>query len=179
MTKEEYKEACANLIARDVKPTVPEVLPLVRFYCSLEEAEGLGGCLHIFVEDGNCDDGNIKGCREFAKEMPDKGELGFPICDVLLKMTKTQRKSIYGAGYEGPFEPEPQQPSSEIDWTSDSVRLLGNGERVKCMVIMDVTVMNELQKHEFVNRSLAALTALGADIMKIEPGEKSRIILPN
>jgi ketopantoate hydroxymethyltransferase len=79
-----------------------------------------------------------------------------------------------------PEENNDDKPSSsEIDWTSDSVRLLGNGERTKCMVIMDVTVMNEMEKHEFMNRALQALTALGADIMKIEPGEKSRIILPN
>jgi len=103
MTTEEYKLACLNLSSRELKPTVPEVIPLVRFYCASEEAVGLGGCLHIFVEDGNCEDGHIQFCRH---ESTHKGELGALICDVLLKMSMTQRRAIYGAGYVAPIRTE-------------------------------------------------------------------------
>ncbi len=53
-----------------------------------------------------------------------------------------------------------------IDMSSDSVRLLSNGERVKCLVVMDVTVLNEQQRMEFMNRSLAALTRMGEKLMQ-------------
>lgn len=121
MTKQEYLDACKNLIERELKPTVPEVIPLVRFYCAQEEAEGLGGRLHSFVEDGNCEQADIEWHLEDAKNHCD--ELAIAICRVLLKMSMTQRRKIYGAGYEPPFEhtepehaPEPdfgEQPSPE------------------------------------------------------------------
>lgn len=67
----------------------------------------------------------------------------------------------------GNDEPESDQPAPEtIDFSSDSVRLLSNGERVKCMVIMDVTLLTEEQRMDFLNRSLAALTRMGEKLMK-------------
>lgn len=55
---------------------------------------------------------------------------------------------------------------TELDLTQDSARLVGNGERVKCIVILDVTELTEPQRTEFVNRSMAALTKMGQKVMK-------------
>ncbi len=60
--------------------------------------------------------------------------------------------------------PEPP-PSATIDWTNDSVRLLSNGERIKCMVIMDVTMLSEDDRKTFMERSLAALTRMGQKVV--------------
>jgi len=59
----------------------------------------------------------------------------------------------------GNDEPQP------IDFSTDSVRLLSNGERVKCMVIMDVTTLTEQQRMDFMNRALAALTRMGEKLI--------------
>lgn len=58
-----------------------------------------------------------------------------------------------------------ENQSAEIDWTHDSVRLLGNGERFKVMAIVDVTDLTESQRQKFVNRTLAALTKMGKKVM--------------
>lgn len=59
-----------------------------------------------------------------------------------------------------------QDEPAGIDFSSDSVRFLSNGERVKCMVIMDVTVLTEEQRTDFMNRALAALTRMGEKLMQ-------------
>ncbi len=63
-------------------------------------------------------------------------------------------------------EPDNKPPSAQIDWSTDSVRLLTNDERIKCMVIMDVTDLTEDQRHDFVNRALVALTRMGQKLME-------------
>ncbi len=62
-------------------------------------------------------------------------------------------------------EPEDKPPSATIDWTNDSVRLLTNGERIKCMIIMDVTMLSEDDRKTFMERSLAALTRMGQKVV--------------
>jgi hypothetical protein len=164
MNDYEYFQAIEALKLSPAKPTVEKVLPLVRYYCNHELATGLGGSLHIFVEDGNVDDNHIKMCKEFAIKEGDA--LCPPLCDVLMDMSKTQRNEIYNAGYEQPEygEYNESQPP-QIDWTSDSVRLGQVGERVKCMVIMDVTPLTEEQRQEFMNRCLVALTRMGEKVI--------------
>lgn len=72
------------------KLTVPEVMPLVLEYCSRNLT---GGSLHIVLDDGNIDDDDILFCREYAVEQDD--ESGVELADLLLQMSKTQRKKIY------------------------------------------------------------------------------------
>lgn len=63
-------------------------------------------------------------------------------------------------------EPQQEPYGASIDMTVDSARLVGNGERVKCICIMDVTELSEEQRKLFVNRSLAALTRMGNKLPK-------------
>jgi len=74
------------------KPTVPEVLPLVNQYYS-HPKNGVGGNLHIVFEDGNIDDHSVEFCLEQAQEKKDKE--GVVIANLLLQMSKTQRKKLY------------------------------------------------------------------------------------
>jgi hypothetical protein len=62
---------------------------------------------------------------------------------------------------------ETDQPQEEgIDFTHDSVRLLSNGERVKCMTIVDITQLSEGRRKKFLNRALFALTKMGKKVME-------------
>jgi len=64
-------------------------------------------------------------------------------------------------------EQENDQPKEEgIDLSNDSTRLLTNGERVKCMTIVDVTQLSEEKRKKFLNRSLFALTKMGKKVME-------------
>lgn len=103
------------------RPTIPEVLPLVRAY--LERHPG-GGALHVFLEDGNVKDGHVLGCYDGAMHGPGfrawlaymeerfpgsetareaRAELeaaehdyeGAALALLLLAMTPTQRRKIY------------------------------------------------------------------------------------
>jgi hypothetical protein len=71
------------------KPTVPEVLPLVR---ALYGRSSVGCCLHIALDDGNVEDGSVKYCVTTAVER------GHKECEELarklLLMSKTQRRKL-------------------------------------------------------------------------------------
>jgi len=73
------------------KPTVPEVLPLVKAYYS-KPGNGAGGNLHIVLDDGNVTDGDIQFCSDQAQAYAD--EDGMHLCRLLLQMSKTQRKKL-------------------------------------------------------------------------------------
>lgn len=80
------------LIHRSEKPTIPEVLPLVRDYYAMPD-NGAGGSLHIVLDDGNVEDGSVEFCRDWAVDHDDHdGEL---LAEVLLRMSKTQRSKLY------------------------------------------------------------------------------------
>jgi hypothetical protein len=90
------------------RPTVPEVLPLVRRYL---EREPTGGSLHIVLDDGNLRDSDLEFCYRFAmrdqalyadhpygqprvmSEPPDHE--GAALALILLSMSPTQRRKIY------------------------------------------------------------------------------------
>lgn len=65
-----------------------------------------------------------------------------------------------------PNERPAQDPEEGIDFSSDSTRLLSNGERVKCMTIVDITQLSEAKRKKFLNRSLLALTKMGRKVME-------------
>jgi hypothetical protein len=78
------------------KPTVPEVLPLVRaLYATPHGAAG--GCLHIVLDDGNVEDASVLFCLEHAQKE------GCPTCEALacalLRMSKTQRRKLGALAY--------------------------------------------------------------------------------
>lgn len=162
MTDQEFFEEVKKLNDSPAKPSVDRVMPLIRHYCT--QAHGLGGNLHIFVEDGNIDDDDIRFCKNNAIDSNDL--MCRELCDVLLSMSKTQRKEICKMDYEMNDDVNKSGEGTELDLTQDSARLVGNGERCKCIVIMDVTDLTDPQRTEFVNRSMAALTKMGQKVMK-------------
>lgn len=85
-----------------MRPTVPEVLPLVRAYYAMP-GNGVGGNLHIVLDDANVDDGSVHFCINAAREAGDTE--GVKLGEVLLAMSKTQRRKLHtarrSAGYAG------------------------------------------------------------------------------
>lgn len=73
------------------RPTVPEVLPVARAYIA-KDGNGVGGSLHIVLEDQNVADGHVQHCREYAIERDDAD--GVALADLLAQMSKTQRSKI-------------------------------------------------------------------------------------
>jgi hypothetical protein len=75
-----------------VKPTVPEVLPLVRELYA-QPGGGAGCCLHIVLDDGNVHDDNVGFCIERADEVGH--ERCLKLARTLLLMSRTQRLKLY------------------------------------------------------------------------------------
>jgi hypothetical protein len=73
------------------RPTVPQVLPLVRAYVA-KPGNGAGGSLHILLDDGNIEDGAVRFCLELAMLQDDAD--GVALAKLLLAMTKTQRGKL-------------------------------------------------------------------------------------
>jgi len=89
-------DACLVLLATNEKPTVPDVLPIVNDFYRIPGNE-VGGALHITLEDGNVEDGNVRFCVEVAVfgEGPfEPDPTGLLLGLVLLRMTKTQRLKL-------------------------------------------------------------------------------------
>jgi hypothetical protein len=78
-----------------MKPTVPEVLPLV---WDLYDRSLDGCCLHIVLDDGNVDDASVKFCMRYAEEMVHWECLC--LAETLLHMSKTQRTQLSSRAYE-------------------------------------------------------------------------------
>lgn len=74
-----------------MKPTIPEVLPLVNKYVSTPGNE-LGGSLHIILEDCNVADRDARFCLEDAESNKDME--GIYIARKLMEMSRTQRTKI-------------------------------------------------------------------------------------
>ncbi len=74
------------------KPTVPEVLPLVRAYYA-RPGNSAGGSLHIVLEDGNVKNRDVEFCRLWAEERGDVD--GVALAEILLNMSQTQRRKLY------------------------------------------------------------------------------------
>lgn len=82
---------CQVILARGGKPTVPEVAPLVKAFYAMW-GNGVGGSLHIVLDDGNVEDSSIEFCRKWAE---DHGDLsGIALAMVLARMSKTQRSKL-------------------------------------------------------------------------------------
>lgn len=72
-----------------MKPTLPEVLPLVE---ALYARNSVGCCLHIVLDDGNVEGGSVEFCIDQAMER------GHKECEELARMltlmSKTQRRKL-------------------------------------------------------------------------------------
>jgi hypothetical protein len=72
------------------RPTVPDVLPLVR---AIYERHCAGCCLHIITDDGNVEQHSADFCVECARER------GHDDClraaELLAQMTSTQRHRVF------------------------------------------------------------------------------------
>lgn len=79
------------------RPTVPDVLPLVREYYSRPE-NGCGGSLHIVLDDHNLEDHCIAFCREWAAKRSDHD--GVRLADLLIQLTRTQRQKLVDTWYD-------------------------------------------------------------------------------
>lgn len=72
-----------------MKPTLPEVLPLV---CAVYRRHGAGCCLHIVMDDGNVGDGSARFSLALAQV---KGHADcIAAAEMLVQMSKTQRRKI-------------------------------------------------------------------------------------
>lgn len=74
-----------------MRPTVPEVLPLVLEYVS-KPSNSEGGSLHIVLADYNVEDRSIQYCSAQAHMTGD--EDGEYLAELLLAMSRTQRLKV-------------------------------------------------------------------------------------
>jgi len=88
---------CDELTMRPEKPTVPEVLPLLREYY-LENPTG--GAVHIITDDGNTEQGHADWCvewaasREFCPYCDHPGPHHLAIAKLLQRCSGTQRGKL-------------------------------------------------------------------------------------
>ncbi len=75
------------------KPTIPEIMPLIKEYYLFPGNE-VGGNLHNVLEDGNVKDSDVEFCLNEALKCNDKK--GVELAKLLLKMSKTQRLKLCG-----------------------------------------------------------------------------------
>lgn len=83
-----------------MKPTVPDVLPLVRAVYARHCA---GCCLHILTDDGNVCQDDADYCLQRAQETGHADCLA--AAELLVQMSPTQRRKVY-ATHSRPDQPE-------------------------------------------------------------------------
>lgn len=77
-----------------MKPTVPEIAPMVR---ALYARHSAGCCLHIVLDDGNVGDDCVKSCIREAIERGHADCMKLSI--ILLVMSRTQRLKLQAYAY--------------------------------------------------------------------------------
>lgn len=93
------------------KPTVPEVIPLIKQYYAIE-GNGNGGSLHIILEDANTHDCDVQWCGEYAVEQGDW--FGARLAALLGQMSRTQRKKLAAQSFYPWWEsPSPFHPTAQ------------------------------------------------------------------
>lgn len=88
LRSEDLLDQISALVERGTKPTVPEVLPLVREFVTLPGNEA-GGSLHIVLDDYNERDSDVRSCVQHAVERGDA--LGVALARLLLLCSRSQR----------------------------------------------------------------------------------------
>ena len=80
-----------TLKQKEKKRLYEETLQLKR---DIYKKYGVGGALHIVLEDVNVEDHHIEWCLKEIEQLPEDKELFLKCANNLLKMTKTQRKKL-------------------------------------------------------------------------------------
>lgn len=75
-----------------MKPTVPDVLPLVNWWYR-QPGNSCGGTLHIVLDDCNVDDEDVQFCVDVAHERGNWD--GVVLAGMLLQMSPTQRRKLH------------------------------------------------------------------------------------
>src|SRR6266436_2873498 len=75
----------------ETRMTINQILPRLRQYMELD-GNAVGGSLHIFTDDGNCEDGHIVFCRDFAVWRGDTE--GAELAAMILQLTHRQRRRL-------------------------------------------------------------------------------------
>lgn len=84
--------------AKRARFTIPQVLPIVHGYRDYKWQNGVGGALHIVLDDGNIDDSSVRFCMGWAARENDL--LGAYLSMILLQMSKTQRSKLSNLFYD-------------------------------------------------------------------------------
>lgn len=84
-------EECRRLLLRSLRPTVPEVRPIIEAWYRIP-GNIVGGSLHVVLEDRNFDDRSIRW--NLDRVLKNGDEAAAMICMVLLECSKTQRKKV-------------------------------------------------------------------------------------
>ena len=85
-----------------VRPTVPDVLPIMYAYRDVKGNES-GGSLHVVLDDGNTEDAHVNFCIRYAKDQGDAA--GVQLGEMLLKMSPAQRKKLSDMFYSSYTSP--------------------------------------------------------------------------
>jgi hypothetical protein len=95
------------MTAPPAKPTVPEVLPLVEAFYGIP-GNGVGGSLHIVLDDDNYEQHHIEWCVTYAEAHRDTR--GAALARILAAMSPTQRHKLYvkrgSVQWDDPTAPE-------------------------------------------------------------------------
>lgn len=79
------------MTAPPVRPTIPEVLPLVNALYA-RPGGSVGCCLHIVIDDGNIDSESVRFCLDEARLR--EHEDCTHIARLLTRMTRTQIRKL-------------------------------------------------------------------------------------
>lgn len=74
-----------------MKPTVPEVIPLVEAVYA-RSADNSGCCLHVMVDDKNCGQDTADYCLKYAKQQGH--EECIAAAEAMAQMSNTQRRKV-------------------------------------------------------------------------------------
>lgn len=77
---------------RTEKPTIPQVVPLIRAYYA-KPGNSMGGAFHIIFEDDNTEQHWAEICLERAREQGDPD--GIEIGELLVRMSRSQRHRLF------------------------------------------------------------------------------------
>jgi hypothetical protein len=88
VTAEQLANECRRLWARRIKPTLPEVRPLIDAYYALP-GNGAGGELHVVLDDGNYERRFIRGVIAHAERVETRW-----LAHLLCLLSNSQRRRM-------------------------------------------------------------------------------------
>jgi len=110
-----------------MKPSMSDVSEMVLDYLSHPE-NGVGGSLHIVLDDGNTDNDSVAYCRKYAAEVGD--DAGVRLADALALLTEEDRDALYANRWRVPGSPT----------EDDDIRALAAGRDDETFDMLDVMI---------------------------------------